>query len=184
MKFKDNLRKIRTASNFSQEKLAGEMSVSRQTISKWDNGDSYPRTEHIFMLAKTLGCSFDELVDGTTEPKTKAKTKIPANYARPKKWRFLLVGLAMVFALIFGGGLLHLASTVDQPTNINKIIGYGISAEDGTFYIKCDIYDDAFPDHRCSAIIYFCEENGNYSCKYQILDDPEYRPSGEYHEVS
>ena len=63
MRFKDNLRKQRTKANLSQEGLAFKMSVSRQTISKWENGDTYPSTEHILMLAKILDCSMDNLID-------------------------------------------------------------------------------------------------------------------------
>ena len=203
MKFKDNLRKVRNSSNFSQEKLAEEMSVSRQTISKWENGESFPSTEHIFKLSKILHCTYDELINGETA----------ANTATPKIFmpkRFLLAGLTIILGVVFSIGLFHLIS-MEQTTNINnaklaafdtltesflassdllptentttKIVGYGISDEDGTFYVKCDVYGSTLPGNHCSAIIYFCENNGDYSYKCQILDDPNYRPSGEYYQV-
>lgn len=203
MKFKDNLRKIRNSSNFSQEKLAEEMSVSRQTISKWENGESYPSTKHIFELTKILHCTYDELING----KTATNTTTPKPFT-PK--RFLLAGLTIVLSVVFSIGLFHLVST-EQTNKIDnaklaafdtitenflassellptkntttKIVGYGISDEDGTFYVKCDVYSSALPGNHCSAIIYFCENNGNYSYKCQILDDPNYRPSGEYYQV-
>ena len=201
MKFKDNLRKVRSSSKLSQEKLAEEMSVSRQTISKWENGDSFPSTEHIFELTKILHCTYDELINGKTT------TNAPKSFILK---RFLLVGLTMVFGVMVSIGLFHLIST-GQTTNIDnaklaafdtltanflansdllptentttKIVGYGITDEDGTFYVKCDVYYNFLPDEHCSTIIYFCEENGNYSYKCQILDDPDYHPSGEYYQV-
>ena len=63
MKFQDNLKIARTKANLSQEELAERMSVSRQTISKWENGDTYPSTKHIFMLAEALNCNVNQLID-------------------------------------------------------------------------------------------------------------------------
>ena len=202
MKFKDNLRKVRNSSNFSQEKLAEEMSVSRQTISKWENGESLPSTKHIFELIKILHCTYDELINGKNTINTTPKPFISK--------RFLLAGLTITLSLVFGIGLFHLVSA-RQTTNIDnaklaafdtltenflvnsdllpakntttRIVGYGITDEDGTFYVKCDVYSDTLPGNHCSTIIYFCEENGNYSYKCQILDDPDYHPSGEYYQV-
>ncbi len=203
MKFKDNLRKVRISSKISQERLAEEMSVSRQTISKWENGDSFPSTKHIFELTKVLHCTYDELIDGTN-----SRINVENKLFAPK--RFLLAGLIIIFGALFGVGLFNITST-RQTTNIDnvklaafdtltetflantdflpnedataKVVGYGITDEDGTFYIKCDVYNSTLPGNHCAAIIYFCEDNGNYSYKCQILDDPNYHPSGEYYQV-
>ena len=40
--FSENLKKIRKENNLSQEQLADELGVSRQAISKWESGTSYP----------------------------------------------------------------------------------------------------------------------------------------------
>ena len=93
MKFKDNLRKVRNSSKISQEKLAEEMSVSRQTISKWENGDSFPSTEHIFQLTEILHCSYDELINGE-----KSQGTIKNKLFMPK--RLLLAGLTMIFGVV------------------------------------------------------------------------------------
>ena len=195
MKFKDNLRKIRNKSNFSQEKLAEEMSVSRQTISKWENGDSYPSTAHLFKLSNILNCSFGELVNGQA---TDSQQKF-------KKYLFPILGLAVATVLLLAFGLFRLSSPQPSPLDNAKlatfstlaedylantellpkdttkqIVGYGITDEDNTFYIKCNVHSS---NGDCSAIIYFCEDNGNYSYKCQILDDPNYHPSGEYYQV-
>ena len=63
-----------------------------------------------------------------------------------------------------------------------KVIGYGITGADGTFYVKCDVENDG-TGKPCSAIIYFCEKDGKYSYKCQYLDDPDYLPKGEYYKV-
>lgn len=207
MSFKDNLRKERVRAHFSQEGLAENMSVSRQTISKWENGDTYPSTKHILMLTKILNCSMDELVDN------EAENKQPVNmvYATSRKrYVSLVAGAVAVFVIaIFGFALSNFISFETNVSTINdskiavfdkiidgslddaitvdgytkkKIIGYGIAEENGTFYIKCDLYNDS-TGNPCPAIIYFCENDGDYSYECQYLDNPDYIPKGEYYKV-
>ena len=47
MKFGENLYNLRKATKMSQEKLAEKMNVIRQSVSKWENGESYPEMEKI-----------------------------------------------------------------------------------------------------------------------------------------
>ncbi len=61
-RFRYNLGKLRTNAGVSQEKLAEKMSVARQTISKWENGETYPSTEHILKLSEVLDCNVGDLV--------------------------------------------------------------------------------------------------------------------------
>ena len=62
MKFGDNLRKIRKSKKMSQEQLAEKMNVTRQSVSKWENGESYPEMSNIFELCKVFNCKLNELV--------------------------------------------------------------------------------------------------------------------------
>jgi transcriptional regulator with XRE-family HTH domain len=41
MNFSENLRRLRKAKDIKQEALAEAMNVSRQTVSKWENGKCY-----------------------------------------------------------------------------------------------------------------------------------------------
>lgn len=62
MKFGNNLRQIRKSKKISQEKLAEMMNVTRQSISKWENGESYPEMNKILELCKILNCKLNDLV--------------------------------------------------------------------------------------------------------------------------
>ena len=62
MKFGDNLRNLRKIKNFSQEKLAEKVWVSRQTISKWECGEAYPEMDNILILCKIFNCKLNDLV--------------------------------------------------------------------------------------------------------------------------
>ena len=54
MKFQEKLIKIRKEKNLSQEALAEKLGMSRQAISKWESGTSYPDMATIIRPAKTL----------------------------------------------------------------------------------------------------------------------------------
>ncbi len=50
--------------NMSQDELAQKMDISRQAISKWETGNSYPDIEKILKLSQIFNLSLDELVKG------------------------------------------------------------------------------------------------------------------------
>ena len=62
MKFGDNLRQIRKNKKMSQEQLAEKVNVTRQSISKWENGESYPEMNNILELCKIFNCKLNDLV--------------------------------------------------------------------------------------------------------------------------
>lgn len=63
MRFSDKLAKKRKECNLSQEQLAEKMNVSRQSVSKWENGSSYPDMDKIIELTKILECNLEDLLD-------------------------------------------------------------------------------------------------------------------------
>ena len=64
MSFADNLQAIRKEKQISQEGLAEIIGVSRQAISRWEQGSGYPETEKLIMLSKELNVSLDYLMLG------------------------------------------------------------------------------------------------------------------------
>lgn len=64
MKFNEKLLEIRKKQGLSQEELGMELQVSRQTISKWENGQSYPDFQRLVMLSDYFNMTLDELVKG------------------------------------------------------------------------------------------------------------------------
>lgn len=77
MSFADNLQAIRKEKQVSQEELAQIIGVSRQAISKWEQGSGYPETEKLLVLAKELNVSLDYLMLG--EMNTSANQSASSN---------------------------------------------------------------------------------------------------------
>jgi len=64
------IKEQREQREWSQQVLAEKLRVSRQTISKWELGKSYPDLESLVMLAQLFGVSADYLL-GMTQPVAK-----------------------------------------------------------------------------------------------------------------
>lgn len=64
MSFRDNLQYLRASRNFTQERLAMLLGVSRQAISKWESGKAYPEMDKLLMICDLFGCTLDDLVLG------------------------------------------------------------------------------------------------------------------------
>lgn len=62
--FGDNLQFYRKQKEMTQEQLAEQLEVSRQTISKWESGTSYPEMDKILQLCDLFSCSMDILMRG------------------------------------------------------------------------------------------------------------------------
>lgn len=61
--FRDNLVQLRKMKHMSQEELAEKVEVSRQTLSKWETGESLPDIEKAMMIAEVFGVTLDDLVN-------------------------------------------------------------------------------------------------------------------------
>ncbi len=62
MSFADNLIELRKYHDLSQEELAEKIGVSRQTLSKYETGESLPDIEKSKILADAFGVSIDDLI--------------------------------------------------------------------------------------------------------------------------
>lgn len=63
MKIEEKLFQLRKEKGLSQEQLAEKLNVSRQTISKWETGETLPDIENLRNLALILEFSIDNMLD-------------------------------------------------------------------------------------------------------------------------
>lgn len=64
----ENLRIIREKRNINQQKIAVELEISQESISKYENGNAFPSKEILIKLADYLHCSIDYLLGRTDNP--------------------------------------------------------------------------------------------------------------------
>ncbi|MBQ9000635.1 MAG: helix-turn-helix domain-containing protein [Eggerthellaceae bacterium] len=66
-----NIRDHREQAGISQEELARRIFVSRQTVSNWETGKTYPDVQSLLLLSSLFGVSVDSLVKGDVETMSK-----------------------------------------------------------------------------------------------------------------
>ncbi len=63
MIFNEKIRLLRKKNGLTQEKFAREIGVSRQSVYKWEDGQSYPEIDKIIKMKRLFSVSIDDLFD-------------------------------------------------------------------------------------------------------------------------
>ena len=111
MSFGENLQFYRKRNDITQEQLAEQMSVSRQTISKWESENSYPEMEKLLQLCDMFGCTMDVLLRGNVQESLQEDT---AGYDRHMN-RFSVKIVAGIGVILFGLILQILGEAFHMP---------------------------------------------------------------------
>ncbi|MDE7016353.1 MAG: helix-turn-helix domain-containing protein [Lachnospiraceae bacterium] len=120
MKFNEKLLMIRKKQGLSQEELGMELQVSRQTISKWEAGQSYPDFQRLVMLSDYFGMTLDELVKDIDVQDVREKNLTDEKVASifsdiqnlketgRKWWRIIVYGTYAFLAILAIAFVVHL----------------------------------------------------------------------------
>ena len=68
MNLGETIYRLRTERNMSQGDLADALEVSRQSVSKWENGNAVPDLEKLIKMSRLFGVTLDELVGESGAP--------------------------------------------------------------------------------------------------------------------
>lgn len=103
MKLPENLKRIRKDNNLSQEQLAEKLGVSRQAVSKWESGQSYPEMDKVLMICKLFDYNIDELMnENVKEVSENKKSKINFNKYIDDFFGYITKTLRMFESMKFG----------------------------------------------------------------------------------
>lgn len=113
---------LRKKNNLSQEELAEKVGVARQTISKWEIGDTTPDINQVKIISKIFNISIDELVDNDINnvivEKVSNTEKLAGITIKILKvfgiMLIVFITLILLFVIIF---------MVDMPRNDYDIVG-------------------------------------------------------------
>jgi transcriptional regulator with XRE-family HTH domain len=76
MELNNKLYELRKQKGLSQEELANRLNVSRQTVSKWEVGESSPDMEKLVAISELFDISLDELVLDKAVKKEEASEQV------------------------------------------------------------------------------------------------------------
>ena len=106
MSFADRLIQLRKAKGLSQEELADSLGVSRQAISRWEQGNTFPDLLNLQKIMKVFGVSADYLIcdeyadEGNNDDLPAPETDKLQSQFDFKANRFLIIGFLWVFAAL------------------------------------------------------------------------------------
>ena len=132
MPLHENIAQLRKAAGLSQEQLAEHVGVSRQSISKWETGQSAPELDKLLALSRAFGVSTDTLLGNTAFDKADSDTPssppmesyVRANFLR----RLLTIGwvttLVGVLSLVVEYISLFFIRNATVEVNASHGLGY------------------------------------------------------------
>ena len=125
MSFNEKLIELRRANGLSQEELGHKLDVTRQTVSKWETGQTTPEMDKLIALSKLFDISIDEL---TGNEKRKEESARPFIYPHPYHYEYkskrTLFGLPLVHINI-GRGIYKAKGIVAFGTIARGIVAFG-----------------------------------------------------------
>ena len=106
MSFADKLIQLRKEKGLSQEDLADSLGVSRQAVSRWEQGNTFPDLPNLQKIVKVFGVSADYLIGDDyaeevhNDSAPVSETEKPQAQFDFKANRFLIIGFFWVFAAL------------------------------------------------------------------------------------
>ena len=136
---------LRKKNNLSQEELAEKVGVARQTISKWEIGDTTPDINQVKIISKIFNISIDELVDNDINNVIVEKVSNTEKLAgiTIKILKVFGIMLIVFITLIFLFVIIFMA---DMPRNDYDIVG--------RTKVSCNLDNEEY--------VYEAEYNKNY----------------------
>ena len=99
MKINEKIYSLRKQHNLSQEELADKLNVSRQTVSKWELGDSCPDFDKIVPLCEVFGITTEELL---RDKKIAEKDEKEVVETKSSKKAFLICSAVFLYFMAIG----------------------------------------------------------------------------------
>jgi len=112
------LKQARSEAGLSQEDVAEKVGVSRQTVSSWENGKSYPDIASVIALSDAYGVSLDSLMKGDAKMIEHLEESTNVTKSNKQKAASIIsigiafIGVALVI-IVFGGDY---SDFVDLPS--------------------------------------------------------------------
>ena len=106
MRIADKIKNARIQKGYTQEQAAENLSVSRQTISNWENGKSLPDIISIIKMSELYELSLDEMMKGDKALLKKVERDVGAVKAEKKLIKFAWISIVIGTILIILGEIL------------------------------------------------------------------------------
>lgn len=114
------IKEARQKNNISQESLAEQLGVSRQTISSWETGKSYPDIVSVIKMSDIFNISLDKMLKEDKKLVNNMQEKMDTVKSNKS------IIFTILFAIIFFGGIYLIQTFVDIPKIDNLYLNIGV----------------------------------------------------------
>ncbi|WP_325199731.1 helix-turn-helix domain-containing protein [Oscillibacter sp.] len=111
MSFSENLQFLRSQAGVTQEQLAEQLDVTRQSVSKWESAQSFPEMDTLLRICDLYDVNLDTLLRGSVEASRTADTAKYDAFINRFAWRISLATAAIIAAV----GLCGLMEVLGLP---------------------------------------------------------------------
>ena len=101
----DKIKNARTIKKLTQEQVAEDLNVSRQTISNWENGKSLPDIVSIIRMSELYDLSLDELLKGDATLLNKIERDMKVAKAENNVIKFVWISIVIGVVMIILGNV-------------------------------------------------------------------------------
>ena len=151
MNFSEKLLELRKKEGLSQEELADRIDVSRQTVSKWESGQTTPEMEKLLELSKLFNISLDELTVNEFNKEEKEE-------AKPKKKKHKLLKVFLIIIAIY----LVLSLLKFILLTRHRLIVDSFSEENYSAVSTVKFYDDDTEPNPTYTYLYIRKDGNRY----------------------
>ena len=125
MKFNEKLINLRKSAGLSQEELGNKLDVARQTVSKWELGETTPEMDKLVKMSEIFNITLDELVkDENIEPQINNTNtqKLAGMMIKILKGIGIFLVIILIFYIIFAIIGLISFNTIDENSDSNTTV--------------------------------------------------------------
>lgn len=163
MAFSENLQFIRAQAGVTQEQLAEQLEVSRQSVSKWESNASFPEMDTLLRICDLYDVNLDTLLRGSVEESRVSDT---AKYDAFMN-RFSLRMALAIAAIIAGVGVMILLHAAGMPEALAGALFLLIVTLSVVVIVASGIqYENFCKRHPVIADFYTQEQKDTFHAKF------------------
>lgn len=166
MAFSENLQYIRSREHVTQEQLAEQLDVSRQSVSKWESGSSFPEMDTLLRLCELYHVNLDTLLRGSVEEGDVSDTAGYDRFMNRFSWKIslsiaaIIAGVSLMLMLQLWGVHEMLATALFLlvvTISVVVLVASGIQHEHfcQRHPVISDFYTDEEKEHFHQKFIWF-----------------------------
>ena len=114
------LKELRIKNNYSQTYVAEQLNISRQAISRWENGNATPDLDNLILLAKLYNTSVDDILGVQNENSYPEETVTVSQGSLNSSFEMLGLSIILVLSMLFPFAPIVISALIAFWMKLNK----------------------------------------------------------------